>query len=69
MGVSRMTVAELHERLTKWIDAGHGNTDVIAKCYFTLDGTDYEKHFIYLTDVYYQSGDIELSFSNTEQEE
>lgn len=64
-----MTVEDLHKRLTKLIDAGHGNTDVIAKCDFTLDGEYHEKHFIYLTDVYYQSGDIELSFSDTDHAE
>lgn len=61
-----MTVNELHEELSRLIIGGQGNLEVIANCDFTIDGVHYEKPFIYLNDVYYQSGDIELAFSDKE---
>lgn len=63
-----MTVNELHEELSRLIIGGQGDLEVIANCDFTLNGIDYEKHFIYLNNVYYQSGDIELAFSDKELE-
>lgn len=61
-----MTVTELKNELEALIKMGHGDTRVIANCDFTLDGVHYEKPFLYLEDVYYQSGDIELGFSDEE---
>ena len=68
MGWCGMTVNELIKRLEEYRDMGHGNTDVIAYCDFTLDGVQYEKPFLYLNDVHYQSGDIELRFSDKEED-
>ena len=70
MGVSRMTVKELKEILDKFIDMGHADTRVIANCEFTITkGNGYynDVPLTYLKDVYYQSGDIELSFSDKEE--
>ena len=74
-----MTVKELHARLGRLIDNDQGDMEVIANCDFTIcrKGTEYEgnidckpEHYqMYLTnldDVYYQSGDIELGFSQEE---
>lgn len=61
-----MTVNELHEELSRLIIGGQGDLEVIANCDFTLNGVHYEKPFINLEDVYYQSGDIELAFSDKE---
>ena len=66
-----MTVKELHKELSDLIEQGHSDTIVIANCSFTLRGEmgDSIHHEIYLTelnDVYYQSGDIELGFSQKE---
>lgn len=63
-----MTVAELHKELDDLIKQGHGNTDVIAFCDFYIDGVHYEKHMIYLNNIYYQSGDIEIAFSDHEED-
>lgn len=66
-----MTVKELYDKLGVEIQQGHGDLKVIANCRFKLfDGRMWE-HFsdFYLTeldDVYYQSGDIELGFSQKE---
>lgn len=61
-----MTVNELHEKLSILIFGGQGDLEVIANCDFTIDGVHYEKLLIYLESVYYQSGDIELAFSDKE---
>ena len=61
-----MTVSELHEELSRLIIGGQGDLEVIANCDFTLNGIHYEKPLIYLESVYYQSGDIELAFSDKE---
>lgn len=61
-----MTVKELKEQLDVMIKMGHENTRVIANCDFTIGDIHYEKPLLYLTDVYYQSGDIELAFSDKE---
>lgn len=61
-----MTVKELHERLSSLIEQGHADTRVIANCAFNIKkGNGYYDNFplCYLNDVYYQSGDIELDFS------
>ena len=63
-----MTVAELHKELGDLIKQGHADTRVIANCDFTLGGVHYEKPFLDLDSVYYQSGDIELGFSEREEE-
>lgn len=57
------TVKELYNELGKLIEQGHGDTRVIANCEFTIDGEYYNDFCLSeLNDVYYQSGDIELSF-------
>jgi hypothetical protein len=57
------TVEELYNELGKLIEQGHGDTRVIANCEFTIDGEYYNDFCLSeLNDVYYQSGDIELSF-------
>lgn len=61
-----MTVAELHKELSLLIEQGHADTRVIANCSFTIkkgNGEYSDFPLLYLTDVYYQSGDIELGFS------
>lgn len=63
-----MTVGELFIELSNLIEIGHADTRVIANCDFILDGVHYEKPFLYLNNVYYQSGDIELGFSDREEE-
>lgn len=62
-----MTVKELKEILDKYILMGHANTDIIANCKFEIDGVLYEKPLIYFNKIYYQSGDIELEFSDKEE--
>ena len=60
-----MTVAELHKHLSMLIEQGHSDSRVIANCEFTIDGEYYDGFYLLdLDDVYYQSGDIELSFRN-----
>ena len=63
-----MTVEELHNELSKLILCGHADTRVIANVSFKSPW-DLKKgeevgdfHLMYLNDVYYQSGDIELGF-------
>lgn len=63
-----MTVAELHNELTKLIWCGHADTRVIANTSFKSPW-DLKKgeevsdfYFTHLDTVYYQSGDIELEF-------
>jgi len=62
-----MTVKELRDKLNDLIDAGHADTNVIARCEFTITkGNGYYNDFPFCNfdDVYYQSGDIELAFSD-----
>ncbi len=68
-----MTVMELHNELVKLILQGHADTRVIANVSFKSPW-DLKKgeevsdfHLLYLNDVYYQSGDIELGFSFEEE--
>jgi hypothetical protein len=68
-----MTVMELHNELVKLILHGHADTRVIANINFKSPW-DLKKgeevgdfHLLYLNDVYYQSGDIELGFSSDEE--
>ena len=66
-----MTVKELFDELSKLVDSGHADTRVIARCNFTVrKGNGYysDVPLMYLNDVYYQSGDIELGFSQEEEE-
>jgi hypothetical protein len=69
-----MTVAELHNELTKLIWCGHADTRVIANVAFkspwNLNKGELVDnfHLCYLNDVYYQSGDIELGFSFDKEE-
>ena len=59
-----MTVKELYEKLGKLMPE-HSDTRVIANCEFTINGDYYENYcLLNLNDVYYQSGDIELGFTN-----
>lgn len=61
-----MTVKQLVERLNKYINAGQGNLEVIARGSFFIKNEEHEKYLIYLNGVEYQSGDIELAFSDKE---
>ena len=69
-----MTVSELNEELSLLIEQGHGDTRVIANINFKSpwELKKGEKvgdfYLTYLNDVYYQSGDIELGFSDREDE-
>ena len=59
------TVKELYDELGLLIEQGHADTRVIANCAFCITGGNGCYSDFYLTeldDVYYQSGDIELSF-------
>ena len=69
-----MTVTELHKELSLLIEQGYGDTRVITNINFKSPwelkkgekvGDFYLTH---LNDVYYQSGDIELGFSDREDE-
>lgn len=67
-----MTVMELHNELVKLILHGHADTRVIANVDFKSPW-DLKKgeevsdfYLLHLNDVYYQSGDIELGFSQEE---
>lgn len=68
-----MTVKELHKELSLLMEQGHSNTRVIADINFTspwnLEKGEYVGDFnlLHLNKVYYQSGDIELSFSDEEE--
>lgn len=69
-----MTVKELYNELGKLIDYGHADTRVIANINFKSPW-DLKKdeevgafYLTYLNDVYYQSGDIELQFCDSEDE-
>ena len=71
-----MTVQELYDKLGIEIECGHGDLRVIANCDFRIktfrEGFEWKEHFdgFYLThlnDVYYQSGDIEIAFSDKEE--
>lgn len=66
-----MTVKELYDELGKYIEMGHADLDVIANCAFTIkkgNGEYSDFYLTYLNDVYYQSGDIELGFSQEKKE-
>ena len=61
-----MTVSELYNELGKLIEQGHADTRVIANCDFNItkgNGFYSDFYLCELNDVYYQSGDIELGFS------
>lgn len=66
-----MTVTELHKELSLLIEQGHGDTRVTANINFKSPwdlkkGEEVGDFWLgYLNDVYYQSGDIELGFSNS----
>ena len=70
-----MTVKELYDELGKLIDYGHADTRVIANINFKSPwdlkrGEEVgDFHLMYLNDVYYQSGDIELGFSFEKEEQ
>ena len=70
-----MTVKELYDELGKEIESGHGDLRVIANCNFKLPWNckkgDEIGDFCLLNlyNVYYQSGDIELRFYDSEVEE
>lgn len=70
-----MTVKELYDKLGNYIKMGHADTRVIANCFIKLPWDckkgDYigDLPFLYLNDVYYQSGDVELEFSFDKNEE
>ena len=67
-----MTVQELYNELGKEIEQGHGDLRVIANADIDLPydcnkGEEIELYLMNLKDVYYQSGDIELSFSRSSE--
>ena len=68
-----MTVKELHEELSLLIEQGHGDTRVTANINFKSPwelkkGEEVGDFWLgYLDRVYYQSGDIELRFSDSEE--
>ena len=67
-----MTVKKLKDILDKFIVMGHADTNVIANCEFTItQGNGYynDKPLTYLKNVCYQSGDIEIAFSDREEYE
>lgn len=60
-----MTVSELYEKLGELVEQGHGNTRVIGCCEFWYKGEFYSDFYLTkISDVYYQSGDIEIALSN-----
>ena len=68
-----MTVTELHRELSLLIEQGHGDTRVIANINFKSPWELLKKGeevgdfcLTHLNDVYYQSCDIELGFSDSE---
>lgn len=64
-----MTVKELHKELSLLIEEGHADTRVIANCNFKVNDVKFGDFYVLnLTDVYYQSGDIELNFTNEVEE-
>ena len=69
-----MNVAELHKELSLLIEQGHADTRVIANISFKAPwdlkrGEEVGDFCLtHLNDVYYQSGDIELGFSDKEIE-
>ena len=69
-----MTVTELHKELSLLIKQGHGNTRVIANINFKSPWELKKGEKIgdccrtHLNDVYYQSDDIGLGFSDSEDE-
>ena len=70
-----MTVKELHKELSLLIEQGHADTRVIANINFKSPwnlkkGEEVgDFHLLYLDWVYYQSGDIELQFSDKKESE
>lgn len=68
-----MTVAELHKELSLLIEQGHADTRVIANINFKSPwdlkkGEEVSDFYLtHLNDVYYQSGDIELQFSDKKE--
>lgn len=68
-----MTVKELHKELSLLIEQGHADTRVIANISFSSPwdlkkGEEVSDFYLtHLNDVYYQSGDIELGFSDREE--
>jgi hypothetical protein len=69
-----VTVAELHKELSLLIEQGHADTRVTANINFKspwelMKGEEVSGFYLtHLNDVYYQSGDIELGFSDSEDE-
>jgi hypothetical protein len=67
-----MTVKELYDELGKLIDYGYADTRVIASINFKSPwdlkkGEEVSDFYLtHLNDEYYQSGDIEMRFSDRE---
>jgi hypothetical protein len=63
-----MTVSELCNILSKLVEKGYGETDVIALCddFDKISRTRRKRYFSYLdeSDICYQSGNVELGFCN-----
>ena len=65
-----MTVKELYEELGKLIEYGYSDNRVIASCSFSLGEKKYTDYYLTeINDIYYQSGDIEIEFSNKRDSE
>ena len=70
-----MTVKELHKELSLLIEQGHADTRVTANINFKSPwdlkkGEEVGDFWLgYLDRVYYQSGDIEMRFSDREESE
>ena len=69
-----MKVQELYNELGKYIEMGHADTRVIANCNFKIPWNCKKGEeigdfcLLHLYDVYYQSGDIEIRFYDSEVE-
>jgi len=65
-----MTVKELYEELGKLVEYGYSDNRVIASCSFNLGEEEYTDYYLTeINDIYYQSGDIEIEFSNKRDSE
>jgi hypothetical protein len=59
-----MTVKELYEELGKLVE-DYSDNRVIASCSCKIGGEEYTDYYLTeINDIYYQSGDIEIEFSN-----
>ena len=65
-----MTVKKLYEELGKLIEYGYSDNRVIGSCSFSIGEEEYTDYYLTeINDIYYQSGDIEIEFSNKRDSE